>query len=167
MKAKDKATGKENKVEIRGHSGLSKEEIERMKKEAEIHAADDKKRREMVDLRNNAEAMTLRMEKELQEHGGKIGPQERSDIENAMNRVKELVKGEDKDALQKAVDDLQKAAMKLGEAVYKRAGSRGARAESDLATDARAAGAQPDAGRAGSPGKKGGDDVIDAEYEVK
>ncbi len=164
VKAKDKATGKENKVEIRGHSGLSKEEIERMKKEAEIHAADDKKRRELVDLRNNAEAITLRMEKELQEHGGKIGPQERSDIENAMNRVKELVKGEDKDALQKAVDDLQKAAMKLGEAVYKAQEAAGAGGAT--ATDARAAGAQPDAA-AGSPGKKGGDDVIDAEYEVK
>jgi molecular chaperone DnaK len=164
VKAKDKATGKENKVEIKGHSGLSKDEIERMKKEAEAHAAEDKKRRELVDLRNNAEALVLRMEKELQEHGGKVGPQERGDLENAINRVKELAKGEDKDALQKGIDDLQKAAMKLGEAVYKaQEGSGGATASAGpTATDARAAGAAPGAGD-----KKGGDDVIDAEYEVK
>jgi molecular chaperone DnaK len=169
VKAKDKATGKENKVEIKGHSGLSKDEIERMKKEAEAHAADDKKRRELVDLRNQAEAMTLRMEKELQEHGGKVGPQERADLENAINRVKELAKGEDKDALQKGLDDLQKAAMKLGEAVYKAQEAAGGAAGpgGPTATDARAAG-QPgaDAGQTGG-GKKGGDDVIDAEYEVK
>jgi molecular chaperone DnaK len=167
VKAKDKATGKENKVEIKGHSGLSKEEIERMKKEAEAHAAEDKKRREFIDLRNNAEALVLRMEKELQEHGGKVGPQERSDLENAINRAKEVMKGEDKDALQRAVDDLQKAAMKLGEAVYKAQEAAGGGA---TAADARAAGAQPDAGAGGAPadgGKKGGDDVIDAEYEVK
>jgi molecular chaperone DnaK len=168
VKAKDKATGKENKVEIRGHSGLSKEEIERMKKEAEAHAAEDKKRRELVDLRNNAEALTLHVEKELQEHGGKVGPQERGDIESALNRVKELMKGEDKDALQKAVDDLQKARMKLGEAIYKAQGEAGAAAGAAgaTATDARAAGGDQ-AGAAGAGGKKGGDDVIDAEYEVK
>jgi len=164
VKAKDKATGKENKVEIKGHSGLSKEEIERMKKDAEAHAAEDKKRRELVDLRNNAEALTLQVEKELQEHGGKVGPQERGDIENALNRVKELMKGEDKDSLQKALEDLHKARMKLGEAAYKPA-EGGA-----TATDARAAGTPPpgpgaEAGAGGE--KKGGDDVIDAEYEVK
>jgi molecular chaperone DnaK len=163
VKAKDKATGKENKVEIKGHSGLSKEEIERMKKEAEAHAAEDKKRREFVDLRNNAEALALRIEKELQEHGGKIGPQERGEVESAINRVKELLKGEDKDALQKGVDDLQKSAMKLGEAVYKASEAGGAGGPGGTATDARAAGAP--SGDAGA--KKGGDDVIDAEYEVK
>jgi molecular chaperone DnaK len=171
VKAKDKATGKENKVEIKGHSGLSKDEIERMKKEAEAHAAEDKKRRELVDLRNNAEALVLRMEKELQEHGGKVGPQERADLENAINRVKELAKGEDKDALQRGIDDLQKAAMKLGEAVYKSQEAAGGAAPGGgaTATDARAAGAEPGAGAAGGAGggKKGGDDVIDAEYEVK
>jgi molecular chaperone DnaK len=167
VKAKDKATGKENKVEIKGHSGLSKEEIERMKKEAEAHAAEDKQRRELVDLRNNAEALALRMEKELQEHGGKVGPQERGDLENAINRVKELIKGEDKDALQKAVDDLQKAGMKLGEAVYKaQEAAGGAASAGPTATDARAAGGAP-GGAADDAGKKGGDDVIDAEYEVK
>jgi len=166
VKAKDKATGKENKVEIRGHSGLSKEEIDRMKKEAEAHQAEDKKRRELVDLRNQAEAVTLQVEKELQEHGGKVGPQERGDIESALNRAKELMKGEDKDALQKSLEDLNKARMKLGEAIYKAQEAAGGAAGP---TDARAQGA-PGAGPAAGAGpgdKKGGDDVIDAEFEVK
>jgi molecular chaperone DnaK len=171
VKAKDKATGKENKVEIKGHSGLSKEEIERMKKEAEAHADEDKKRREFVDLRNQAEAVVLHVEKELQEHGGKVGPQERGDIENALNRVKELVKGEDKEQLQKGLDDLNKARMKLGEAMYKAQAEAGAAGGAGgagaTATDARAAGDQPAGGAAGGGAGKGPDDVIDAEYEVK
>jgi molecular chaperone DnaK len=168
VKAKDKATGKENKVEIKGHSGLSKEEIERMKKEAEAHADEDKKRREFVDLRNQAEAVVLHVEKELQEHGGKVGPQERGDIENALNRVKELVKGEDKDQLQKGLDDLNKARMKLGEAMYKAQAEAGAAGgPGATATDARAAGGEPAGGAAAGGAGKGPDDVIDAEYEVK
>jgi molecular chaperone DnaK len=169
VKAKDKATGKENKVEIKGHSGLSKEEIERMKKEAEAHADEDKKRREFVDLRNQAEAVVLHVEKELQEHGGKVGPQERGDIENALNRVKELVKGEDKDQLQKGLDDLNKARMKLGEAMYKAQAEAGAAGGPGgaTATDARAAGGEPAGGAAAGGAGKGPDDVIDAEYEVK
>ncbi|HUO10868.1 MAG TPA: molecular chaperone DnaK [Phycisphaerae bacterium] len=163
VKAKDKATGKENKVEIKGHSGLSKEEIDRMKKEAEAHADEDKKRREFVDLRNHAEALTLQVEKELQEHGGKVGPQERGDIESGLNRVKELLKGEDKDALQKAYDDLNKARMKLGEAMYKAQAEAAAAPGGATATDARAAGGP----EAAAGQKKGPDDVIDAEYEVK
>jgi molecular chaperone DnaK (HSP70) len=70
-----------------------------MKKDAEAHAGEDKKRREMVDMRNQAEAVTLQVEKELQEHGGKVGPQERGDIETSLNRVKELMKGEDGESL--------------------------------------------------------------------
>ena len=123
VKAKDKATGKENKVEIKGHSGLSKEEIERMKKDAEAHQDEDKKRREMVDLRNQVEAITLQVEKELQEHGDKVGPQERADIETALNRTKELsMAGEDAERMcvfaEVAGRIYNKARMKLGEAMY-------------------------------------------------
>ncbi len=167
VRAKDKATGKENKVEIRGHSGLSKDEIERMKKEAEAHATEDKARREIVDLKNKADALVFQTDKDLQEHGGKVGPQERGDIESALNRVKELLKPDttpDKTALEKAMEDLNKARMKLGEAVYK-AQAQAAQAQPDAtATDARAAGGPAPEGE---PKKKGGDDVIDAEYEVK
>jgi len=165
VKAKDKATGKENKVEIKGHSGLSKEEIERMKKEAEVHAAEDKKRREVVELRNRADAFVLQAEKQLQEHGGKVGPQERSDIEAGISRVKELMKGEDKDTLQRGLEDLQKVLMKLGEAVYKSQEAAGT--PGGAAGQPGGAAGQPGAQPGAAEGKKGGDDVIDAEYEVK
>jgi molecular chaperone DnaK len=119
-----------------------------------------------VDLRNQAEAVTLQVEKELQEHGGKIGPQERGEIESSLNRVKELMKGEDGEALKKGLDELNKSRMKLGEAIYKAQQDAAAAggAGGATATDARAAGGPPPGG--GSD-KKGGDDVIDAEYEVK
>jgi molecular chaperone DnaK len=173
VRAKDKATSKENKVEIRGHSGLSKDEIDRMKKEAEAHAAEDKARREVVDLKNKADAMVFQVDKELQEHGGKVGPQERGDIEQALTRVKDMLKPDvtpDKAALEAAIENLNKARMKLGEAIYKAQAEAGAQAQpGTTATDARAAGG--DAGAAGAQSgeqkKKGGDDVIDAEYEVK
>ncbi len=163
VRAKDKATGKENKVEIKGHSGLSKDEIERMKKDAEAHADEDKARRELVDLKNQADGAVFQVEKELQEHGGKVGPQERGDIESAVTRVKEALKGEDKAALQRALDDLNKARMKLGEAMYK--ASSAAQAGGSPAPEGEA-GAASGAGAA-EPDKKGPDDVIDAEYEVK
>ena len=167
VKAKDKATNKENKVEIKGHSGLSKEEIERMKKEAEAHAAEDKTRREMVDLRNRAEAVVFQVERELQEHGGKVGPQERSDIEAALNQAKEAMKTEDKGAIEKAMENLNRARMKLGEAIYKATAGAAAGAPGAGA----AAAAEPPAGAepppSGAAEKKGPDDVIDAEYELK
>ena len=167
VKAKDKATNKENKVEIKGHSGLSKEEIERMKKEAEAHAAEDKTRREMVDLRNRAEAVVFQVERELQEHGGKVGPQERSDIEAALNQAKEAMKTEDKGAIEKAMENLNRARMKLGEAIYKATAAAAAGAPGAGA----AAAAEPPSGAepppSGAAGKKSPDDVIDAEYEVK
>lgn len=161
VKAKDKATGKENKVEIKGHSGLSKEEIERMTKEAEAHAAEDKARRELVDMKNRTDALVIQVEKELQEHGGKVGPQERGNIETTLSQVKEALKGEDKTALERAVEELNKARMKLGEAIYA--------ASAQQAAAGGAPGAAPEGAAPGPDAapKKGPDDVIDAEYEVK
>ncbi len=168
VKAKDKATNKENKVEIKGHSGLSKDEIERMKKEAEAHSAEDKARREMVDLRNRSEAVVFQVERELQEHGDKVGQQERSDIESALNQAKEAMKGEDKASIEKAMENLNRARMKLGEAIYKATAASGT-TPGDAAAGGAAGEAQPGAAGngAGPSGKKGSDDVIDAEYEVK
>ncbi len=166
VKAKDKATNKENKVEIKGHSGLSKDEIERMKKEAEVHSAEDKARREMVDLRNRSEAVVFQVERELQEHGDKVGPQERSDIESSLNQAKEVMKGEDKSAIEKAMENLNRARMKLGEAIYKASAAAGQSA-GGAAGAASPEGQPADSGAADGSGKKGPDDVIDAEYEVK
>jgi molecular chaperone DnaK len=163
VKAKDKGTNKESTVKITGHSGLSKEEIERMKKEAEAHAAEDKARRELIDLKNQAESVTLSVEKELQEHGGKVGPQERADLESALNQTREVLKGEDKSAIEKALANLNNARLKLGEAIYKAAGAGAAGA--DQAADAGAASGQATSG--GDASGKKPDDVIDAEYEVK
>ena len=159
VKAKDKTTGKENKVEIRGHSGLSKEEVERMKKEAETHADEDKKRREVVELKNQSDTLIYQAEKELGEFGDKVGASERGDVESAVSQLKEAVKTDDKTAIQRALDNLQKARMKIGEAMS----AAGAAA-------AAAAGAGPEAQASGTQAgqqKAGGDDVIDAEYEVK
>jgi molecular chaperone DnaK len=161
VKARDKATNKENKVEIKGHSGLSKEEIERMKKDAEAHASEDKARRELVDLRNRGEAVVFQVERELQEHGGKIGQQERGDLENALSHAKEALKSDDKNAIEKALESLNRARMKLGEAIYKATAAAGPQSAGEPGpAEQRAAGEQPGA-------KKGPDDVIDAEYEVK
>lgn len=159
VKAKDKTTGKENKVEIRGHSGLSKDEVERMKKEAETHADEDKKRREVVELKNQSDTLIYQAEKELGEFGDKVGASERGDVESAVSQLKEAVKTDDKTAIQRALDNLQKARMKIGEAMS----AAGAAA-------AAAAGAGPEAQATGTQAgqqKAGGDDVIDAEYEVK
>ncbi len=163
VKAKDKATNKESTVKITGHSGLSKDEIERMKKEAEAHAEEDKARRELIDLKNQAESVTLQVEKELQEHGDKVGPQERADLESSLNQTREVLKGEDKSALEKALANLNKARLKLGESIYKATGG---------SSDGTAGGpeAGPAGGQASSTGDESGkkpDDVIDAEYEVK
>ncbi len=159
VKAKDKATGKESTVKITGHSGLSKDEIERMKKEAEAHAAEDQARRELVDIKNQAEAVTLQVEKELQEHGDKVGPQERSDLESTLNQTREVLKGEDKASIEKALASLNKARLKLGESIYKSAAA-GAPGEQGHSTPGEGA-AEP------QPSDKKPDDVIDAEYEVK
>jgi molecular chaperone DnaK len=166
VKAKDKATSKESTVKITGHSGLSKEEIERMKKEAEAHAAEDKARRELVDLKNQAEAVTLQVEKELQEHGDKVGPQERADLENSLNQTREVLKGEDKKAIEKALESLNKARLKLGESIYKATGGDAGGASGGAGAGAGAAGGEQPPQGGGDAGKKP-DDVIDAEYEVK
>jgi len=161
VKARDKATNKENKVEIKGHSGLSKEEIERMKKDAEAHAGEDKARREVVDLRNRGEAVVFQVERELQEHGDKIGQQERGDLESALSQAKEALKGDDKDTIEKSLENMNRARMKLGEEIYKATAAAGATGGSPSgAAEQRASGEQAGA-------KKGPDDVIDAEYEVK
>ncbi|MCZ6836277.1 MAG: molecular chaperone DnaK, partial [Planctomycetota bacterium] len=156
--ATDKATGKSQKIEITGSSGLSKEEIERMTSEAETHAEEDKARRELIDLKNNAEAIVYQTKKSLEEHGDKISSETRSSIESASSNLESKLKEDDKDAIQSALDQLQQASIELGKAVYESASAEGAPAPgtapgSDPASDAADA--------------KSDDDVIDAEYEVK
>ena len=157
VSAKDLGTSKENKITISGSGGLSKEEIEKMKKEAESHAAEDQKRREMIDLKNQGDTMVYQVEKQLKEHGDKVSGEIRGNIESALNNLKDALKSEDADRIKIGVEGLTTAAQKLGEEIYKSAGG------------APGGPTPPPGGQAGpQPGTgKKDEDVIDAEYEVK
>jgi molecular chaperone DnaK len=150
--AKDLGTGKEQTVRIEQSSGLSDTEIEKMSKDAESHAEEDKKRKAAVEAKNHAEALVHSTEKALAEHGSKVGETERKAIENAMADLKEALKGTDADAIQQKTNTLAQASMKLGEAMYK----------SQQEGAAGAAGGPDGAAPGGEPGKK--EDVVDAEF---
>jgi molecular chaperone DnaK len=163
VRAKDKGTGKENKVTIQGSTGLSKEEIEKMKREAESHAAEDKKRRETIDLKNQADNLVYQSEKALREYGDKVDGTVRGEVEVALNNLKEAKNSDDGDRIKKSMENLNNVSHKLAEAMYKGAG---ATAE---AAGAAAGSPPPPSDRAthDGPEKKKDEDVIDAEYEVK
>ncbi len=161
VSAKDQGTGKEQQVRITTSSGLSKDEIERMRREAESNAESDKKARELIEARNKAEMILYEVEKNLKQHGDKIDAAAKSKIEAAMSHLKAEKDREDTAAIEKAITDLQEASYTLAEKLY-------SGAEAGAAAGG-AAGAGPGAGD-GKPGKggKGGDDnVIDADFEVK
>ncbi|MFL5099002.1 MAG: Hsp70 family protein, partial [Xanthobacteraceae bacterium] len=134
---------------IQASGGLSEADIERMVKDAEAHADEDKRRKAQVEAKNHAEAMIHATEKALAEHGSKVGEDERRAIENAMADLKEAVKGDDAEAIKAKTNTLAQASMKLGEAMYKQA-------------EQGAAGGQ-DGGAAGSAGGPK-EDVVDAEF---
>jgi len=121
--AKDKATNKEQSIRITASSGLSKEEVDRLVKEAEEHRAEDRRRRELVDARNRADSLIYQTEKHLKEFGDKISQEDRNRIEEKIKSLKEVMKGEDKSAIDKGIEELQKATYKLSEELYKRAAS--------------------------------------------
>lgn len=159
VSAKDKGTGKENKVSIDKSGGLSKDEIEKMKRDAESNAAEDKKRREVVDLKNQGENLIYSTEKSLKDYGDKVDAATRGSIESATSTLKDALKSDDGDQIKKSMEALTAASHKLAEEMYK-SSATGQRAESG------APGADP-ATAGGPEAKKPGDDVIDAEYEVK
>ena len=119
VSAKDKATGKEQQIRIQASGGLSEADIEKMVKDAEANAAEDKKRREAVDAKNHADALVHSTEKALAEHGSKIAEGERRAIEDAVSDLKEALKGDDAEAIKAKTNTLAQASMKLGEAMYK------------------------------------------------
>ncbi|MBU3728141.1 MAG: molecular chaperone DnaK [Phycisphaerales bacterium] len=153
VSATDKASGKKQEIKITGSSGLSKDEVDRMRKEAEANADADKARRELVDVRNQAEQLVYQTRKSMEEHGAKVSAELRGKLESAMSNVESAIKGDDKKAIDAAVKALSEAALELGKIAYEST--------------------KDSAGQAGAPGaagaKSGGkpDDVIDAEYEVK
>jgi molecular chaperone DnaK len=123
--ATDKATGQAQKITISGSSGLSKDEVERMVRDAESHAGDDKARREVIDARNQADALIYSVEKTFTDHKGKLGAGEASRIESALDAAKTAVKGDDKDAMIRATGELQQASHAMAEALYKAKGGAG------------------------------------------
>ncbi|HEV8605057.1 MAG TPA: molecular chaperone DnaK [Tepidisphaeraceae bacterium] len=162
VSAKDLGTSKENKITITGSGGLSKEDIEKMKRDADAHAADDKKRRETIDLKNQGDALVYNVEKQLREHGDKVSSEVRGQIEGALNNLKDALKSEDGERIKKGIENLNQAAYKLGEEIYKnvpRGGAAGPGGEPPPGGDGAKAGA--------TAGGKKDEDVIDAEYEVK
>src|SRR5438128_2960179 len=145
VSAKDLGTQKENKITVQNAGGLNKDEIEKMKREAESHAAEDKKRREVIDLKNQAESVIYQTEKQLKEHGDKVSADVRGTIESALNQLKDAAKSDDGDRLKKSLENLQQASFKLGEEIYKKTGAApgagGAGPGPEAQTDRGAAGA--------------------------
>ena len=133
VKAKDKATNKEQSVKIEASTGLSKEEIERMKKEAELHAAEDKSKREAVEVRNTADAMVYTAEKALREAGDTVPAEVRKDIEEKVEAVKKVRDGGEIDAVKKASQELAVASQKIGEILYQQ--QREATKDADVAKE--------------------------------
>ena len=119
VSAKDKGTGKEQQIRIQASGGLSDEDIEQMVKDAEAHASDDKKRRELIELRNGADSLIYTTEKNLLEHGDKIEEADKTQIEADVAALKEVLDGEDGDAIKAKTEALSQSSMKLGEAIYK------------------------------------------------
>ncbi len=168
VSAKDKATGKENKITIEGSSGLSKDEVEKMRRDAESHAEDDQKKRVLVEARNRADQLIHETEKTLKEHGEKVPADERSKVESALSQLQEVARGDDADAMQKATEQVLEASQAIGKIIYEEAAKQGGGVEGVDGANASAgagAGAGDEAGEAGSDAADDG--VIDAEYEVK
>ncbi len=160
--AKDKGTGKENKITIKANSGLSEAEIEKMVKDAEANAAEDKKKVELVSARNQADGMVHSVRKSLSEHGDKLDAAEKDKIEAAAKELEEAIKGDDKADIEAKTEALMTASQKLGEKIY--ADQQGAQAAA-----AAAAGAEPHQAEPQAEAKRPADDnVVDAEFkEVK
>jgi molecular chaperone DnaK len=168
VNAKDKGTGKEQKIRIESSSGLSKEEVERMRRDAEAHASEDKARRELVDLKNQAEHAAHEVTKSLTEHGSKLGEADKRAIEEARDALKAAAGSDDKPRIEKALAELQQRAHKLAEAVYKSGQAQGQGGGDGGAGPGPDAGATVERGSGGAKRKGSGlDEPADADFEVK
>jgi molecular chaperone DnaK len=161
VSAKDMATGKEQQVRISPSGGLSKDDIEKMVKDAEAHKADDAKRKELIEARNHADALIHSTEQQLREHADKVEPSLKGQIDSAMADLKGVKDGDDITAIKDKTQALSQVVMKVGEAIYKGAGG----GESAGSADA-AAGEDPAAAAGGRSSARSGDDkVVDADFE--
>jgi len=149
--AKDKATGRSQHITITASSGLNKEEVERMRKDAEAHAEEDLRRKELVEVRNHADNTVYAAEKSLRDYGDKVPAEVKEQIESAMTKVKETMQGSDIAAIRQATEDLGQVLQKIGGAMYEQQAPQ-------------AGGAEPSGDQGGSPGQ-GGDDVVEGEFK--
>jgi molecular chaperone DnaK len=156
VSAKDKATNKEQQIRIQASGGLSDSDIEKMVKDAEAHAADDKKRKELIEARNHADGLIHTTEKSLKEFGDKAGAELTGAVEKDIAALKSVMEGEDAEAIKAKTEELMQTSMKLGEAMYKAQEAAGG-------ADAAAAGAGAGAHQGGSA--SGDDKVVDADFE--
>lgn len=164
VSAKDLGTGKEQKIRIESSSGLSEDEINKMVKDAELHAEEDKKEREKIEVMNEADSMIYSTEKSLKDFGDKIGDDEKQKINSAIEALREAMKGTDLEAIKAKVEELKQASYKLAEEVYKQAGAQQPGAEG---ADPGAAGGSGNSDSPGESGASGSDsNVEDVDYEV-
>jgi molecular chaperone DnaK len=158
VSAKDLGTSKEQSIRITASSGLSKEEIERMQKDAELHAEEDHKRKELVEAKNNGDSMIHMTEKSMKELGDKADAETRSNVENEIANLKKVLEGDNIEEIKKATESLTQASHKLAELMYAQA-SKGQQS----------GGSGPDSGDQGGAGQAGAgkddDDVVDADFE--
>jgi molecular chaperone DnaK len=159
VSAKDRATGKTQNITITSSSGLNKDEVEKMVKEAQAHSEEDKKRREMVDLRNQADSLAYNLEKLLADNKDKIDAGQAKEIEEAVAETRKAMEGEDAEALKKALERVTSLSHRVAESLYKAAGPQSG--EGNGPSGPSAGGAAP------SGSGKPADDVVDAEYTVK
>jgi molecular chaperone DnaK len=160
VSAKDKATGKENKIKIQASSGLSEEEIQRMVKDAEAHAEEDKKTRELIDARNQCDHMVHSVRKSLKDHGDKVGADEKSKIEAALKEAEEAMKSDDQAKIEAATQSLAQSAHKLAEQMYAQEQATQGQSQAGAGQSTAGAGAGADSGKQQDDGN-----VVDAEYE--
>ncbi len=151
--AKDLGTGKEQSIRITPSSGLSEDEIKKMQKDAELHAEEDKKKKEKIETKNHADSLAYQVEKDLKEHGDKVDASIKKDIEEKLEALKKVLPGDDSEAMKKAAEELAQASMKLGEAIYKAAQEKTAKEGAPAGEGAKSEEKPKDAG------------AVDAEYE--
>jgi molecular chaperone DnaK len=162
VSAKDLGTGKEQRVTITASTHLDKGQVERMVREAEQHAEEDRKHRETIEARNRADSLVYATEKGLKDYGEKVSEEERSKIESALNDLKEALKGEDTDRIRTLTQELEQASYRMAEAMYAGTGQAAGAAGVDAEHGADESGAAPGEGSGGR--RDGGDDVVDAEF---
>ncbi|MCX5844909.1 MAG: molecular chaperone DnaK [Deltaproteobacteria bacterium] len=158
VSAKDLGTGKEQSIKITASSGLTESEIQKLVKEAEAHAEEDKKKKELIEARNQADSMAYSVEKNIKEFGDKVDAAEKARIEDAIVKVKKAIEGDDIDAIKSAQEELTNASHKLAEAMYAKAGASQAGAGADTGAHG-----GPSAEQSGAAKKD--DDVVDADFE--